>query len=92
MADAVALYERLRREGVVVPAYARNSAAAAYLYLQRPEPAHEIYRSVLADDPNDSDASLGLFYALIELERYREAYAHIDALDRREPAFRRYAA
>ena len=46
MADAVALYETLRREGVVPPAYVRNSAAAAYLYLERPETAHELYRSV----------------------------------------------
>ena len=90
MADAVGLYETLRREGVVPPAFVRNSAAAAYLYLERPETAHELYRSVLAENPNDPDASLGLFYALIEMERYREAYAHIDALDAREPRFRVY--
>ncbi len=88
MADAVALYETLRREGVTPPAYVRNSAAAAYLYVERPEVALELYQSVLADDSNDPDASLGLFYTLVELERHREAYAHIDALDRREPPFR----
>jgi biofilm PGA synthesis protein PgaA len=91
MADAVALYEALRSEGVAPPAYVRNAAAAAYLYLERPEPAHDLYRSVVAEDPKDFDARLGLFYALVELDRYDEAYALIDTLDREEPRFRAFA-
>jgi biofilm PGA synthesis protein PgaA len=91
MGDAVAAYEALRQDGVVPPAYVRNSAAAAYLYLERPEPAHDAYRSVLAESPKDPDALLGLFYALVELERFDDAYALVDALDRDEPLSRGYA-
>jgi biofilm PGA synthesis protein PgaA len=90
MADAVRVYEALRGDGVVPPGYARLSAAAAYLDLERPEPAHDLYRAVLAEDPQDFEARLGLFYALIELERYGEAYAQIDAVDREQPLFRGY--
>jgi biofilm PGA synthesis protein PgaA len=91
MADAVALYEKLREEGVVPPTYVRNSTAAAYLHLERPEPGHDLYRSVLAETPEDFDAQLGLFYALVELERFGDAYELIDALDREQPLFRGFA-
>jgi biofilm PGA synthesis protein PgaA len=94
MRDAVALYERLRGEGVTVPAYARLSAAAAYLYLEDPATAREVYQSVVDEDPKDGEirfqAHLGLFYAWVELERYDRAYAVIDALDRDQPTFLRY--
>jgi biofilm PGA synthesis protein PgaA len=90
MTDAVALYEALREEGVTVPAYARLSAASAYLYLERPEIAHDIYRSIVDENPQYSEirfnAHVGLFYALVELERFRDAYAVIDALDREQAA------
>jgi biofilm PGA synthesis protein PgaA len=91
MADAVALYEKLREEGVVPPTYVRNSTAAAYLHLERPEPGHDLYRSVLAETPQDFEARLGLFYALVELERFGDAYELIDALDREQPLFRGFA-
>ncbi len=91
MTDAVTVYETLRREGIAVPAYAGLSAAAAYLYLERPEIAHDIYRSVVDARPTDGEvrfeAHLGLFYALVELERFPDAYAVIDALDREQEAF-----
>jgi biofilm PGA synthesis protein PgaA len=93
MTDAVAVYEGLVRDGVTVPAYGRRSAAAAYLYLQKPEEAEALYRGVLAEEPDDLDtqfAQLGLFYSLIEQERYGDAYALIDALDKAEPPFREY--
>jgi biofilm PGA synthesis protein PgaA len=91
MAEAVATYEDLRREAVVPPGYARLSAAAAYLYLEQPEAAADLYRAVLAESPRDYEARLGLFYALVELEQYGDAYAVIDGLDRDEPPFRAYA-
>ena len=66
MADAVAVYEALRQEGVPVPAYAGRAAASAYLYLERPEDAEAVYRQTLEQEPADVDGQLGLFYALIE--------------------------
>src|SRR5262249_52324165 len=58
MADVVAVYEALRQEGVTPPGYVRLSAAAAYLYLEQPEPAHDLYRAVLDGDPRDYEARL----------------------------------
>jgi biofilm PGA synthesis protein PgaA len=94
MSDAVALYERLRREGVTVPDYARLSAASAYLYLEHPETARDIYQSVLDENPRNAEvrfeARLGLFYVWVDLERFDKAYETIDALDREQPRFRRF--
>jgi biofilm PGA synthesis protein PgaA len=91
MRDAVAVYERLRQEGVTVPAYARLSAASAYLYLEDPATARDLYQSVVDEDPKEREtrfeAHLGLFYAWVELERYDRAYAVIDALEREQPPF-----
>ena len=94
MRDAVAVYERLRQAGVTVPPYSRLSAASAYLYLEDPETARELYQSVVDEKPDDAEvrfeARLGLFYALVELERYDQAYEVIDAIDRDQPRFLRY--
>ncbi len=94
MRDAVALYEQLRRDGVTVPPYARLSAASAYLYLEKPEMARDLYQSVVDENPQDFEvrfeARLGLFYAWVELERYDRAYEVIDALDREQPRFTQY--
>jgi biofilm PGA synthesis protein PgaA len=94
MRDAVALYERLRRDGVTVPAFSRLSAASAYLYLENPETARELYQSVVDENLRDPEtrfeAQLGLFYAWVELERYDRAYEVIDALEREQPPFTRF--
>jgi biofilm PGA synthesis protein PgaA len=79
MAEAIALYEMLVAEGAEPPAYAR-SAAAAYLYERRPEEGLALYESVLAENPRDFDARFGRFYALVDLERHRDAYAEVDAI------------
>src|SRR5262245_50229071 len=94
MRDAVAVYERLRQDGVTVPAYSRLSAASAYLYLENPETARDLYRSVLDENPRDEEilfeARLGLFYSWVELGRSDRAHEVIEALDRDEPTFRGY--
>ena len=94
MQDAVAVYERLRRDGVTVPAFSRLSAASAYLHLEDPETARELYQSVVDENPQDAEtrfeAYLGLFFAWVELERYDRAYAVIDQLERDNPPFRRF--
>ena len=94
MRDAVVVYERLRQEGVTVPAFARLSAASAYLHLEDPAAARDLYQSVVDEDPRDREtrfeAHLGLFYAWVELERFDHAHAVIDALEREQPPFVRF--
>jgi biofilm PGA synthesis protein PgaA len=91
MTDAVAVYEALRREEIAVPTYARLSAAAAYLYLEQPETARDLYQSIVDERPRYTElrfeAHIGLFYSLVELERYRDAFAVIDALDKEQALY-----
>ncbi len=85
MTYAVALYERLVALELAVPAYARLAVAEALLYLERPERAGELFREVLAEQPERFAAALGLFYALVETERHAEAAEEIDRLVVRTP-------
>ncbi len=80
MSETIALYEQLAASGVAVPSYARNAVAGAYLYLERPEEARDLYAGVLAEDPAHFAANLGLFYALVETEDHDGAAQRIARL------------
>ena len=68
--------------------WALNDVAGAYLTLRRPREAEALYRKVLAVSPDDPDANLGLFYALVESEQHDLATAHIDSYAARIPSRR----
>jgi len=85
MEEVVSDYESLVKKQVTIPAYALTAVADAYLYLQQPDTAAALYRSVLIIQPDDLGASLGLFYALVELEDFDGAYDLIDRLDQAQP-------
>ena len=68
-ADAIALYEALLARDIPVPLWAERDVAGSYLEIRRPQAALEIYRRVVADNPDDFDGNLGLFYALVETEQ-----------------------
>jgi biofilm PGA synthesis protein PgaA len=78
MHDAVALYEALAARHIAVPAYAKSDAASAYLYLEQPEKARDLYREALATDPDNIESRIGLFYALAESEEHDAALVHIE--------------
>ena len=90
----IALHERVRMREVLeeyealagdaLPAYVRKAAAGAHLYLRQPERARDLYRSVLAEAPDDFDATRGLIYALAECDELDAATALVDELDARE--------
>ncbi|MGW8313395.1 MAG: poly-beta-1,6 N-acetyl-D-glucosamine export porin PgaA [Desulfuromonadales bacterium] len=84
MAAVVEEYQELVAEGVVIPDYVLSAAADAYLYLQQPEQAEPLYRSILATQPGDLNAGIGLFYTLIELEEFDAAYQLIDQIDQNQ--------
>ena len=87
MEEVVSDYESLVKDQVTIPAYALSAVADAYLYLQQPDTAAVLYRRVLVLQPDDLDASLGLFYALVELEDFDGAYVLIDRLDQAQPTW-----
>jgi biofilm PGA synthesis protein PgaA len=84
-ADAVTLHEALRARDIPVPLWAERDIAGSYLELRRPQEALTLYRRVIADNPDDFDANLGLFYALVETEQLDAATEHIDRYAARLP-------
>jgi len=78
MRDAVALYEAIAARPAAVPGYAKSAAASAYLYLEQPKKARDLYREALATDPNNLESRIGLFYALAESEEHDAALAQIE--------------
>ncbi len=88
-ADALALHDAMRAAGLEVPAHALAAVADARLSLRQPEAAAEDYRRVLVATPENFYAALGLFYALIESERFDEALAHAGQLAGQTPQWLR---
>ena len=81
MADARAQYEALMRRGEPVADHARLAAADAYLYLEQPALARDLYLRVIADSGRREPGLLfSLFYAHIECEEHDEAGAVADEL------------
>ncbi|MBP0466116.1 poly-beta-1,6 N-acetyl-D-glucosamine export porin PgaA [Roseomonas sp. PWR1] len=87
MEEVVAEAEALGRDAPL-PAYAREPYADALLELRRPEDAEAEYRAVLEADPGALEPTLGLFYALSEQRRWRDAREVADRLARDVPTYR----
>lgn len=87
MADVVAEAEALQP----LPLFARQAHADALLYLRRPKEALAGYDAVLAGEPGTIQAGYGRFFALVEKEDFRAAYAQIDAMAAARPRFVAYA-
>jgi biofilm PGA synthesis protein PgaA len=73
--------------GVEVAPHAQRAAADALLDARRPTEALALYDAVLHAAPDDFDAGLGRFYALVEAERLDEAAAHADRLAAATPTW-----
>jgi biofilm PGA synthesis protein PgaA len=80
MADVVAEYIDLGRQGVEIPGYALVAASDAYLYLRQPETARDLYLRGLAVDPRNPETRLALFYAYVDLEDFDAAYRQADSM------------
>jgi biofilm PGA synthesis protein PgaA len=78
MREAVALHQSLVAEAVEVPAYAQIAAADAYLYLEQPEKARDLYLQALQGNVENFSAQVQLFYAYSDGEQHREALEQID--------------
>ncbi len=83
--DAVKLYEALRQRDIPVPLWSERDIAGSYLELRRPQEALVLYQRAVYANPDDFDANLGLFYALVETEQLDAATEHIDRYAARLP-------
>ena len=96
MRDVVTEGDALRAEAPLPP-YAEEAYADALLYVRRPKDARAAYRRVLAASPRDLSPELrlsaryGLFYASVETEDFKTAYATIDALLADQPVWLTYS-
>ena len=74
-------YHLLQEEGwTVFPHYVLEALADAWLYFKKPEIARSIYQQILRNRPNDFNAKLGLFYASIECEDFKNANQMVEEL------------
>ena len=83
--DAITLHQAFIARNLAVPLWAKRDLAGSYLELRQPQQAVSLYQDVVAANPDDFDANLGLFYALVESEALDAASAHIDAFAARLP-------
>lgn len=92
MSEVVELYQSLKASGVAIPPYAKAAAADAYLYLEQPEAARDLYLSAIEEARAGDVATLdawqsGLTYAYSESEQHNLAQATADRLYQTTPAF-----
>ena len=85
MDEIVRGYEAHLIAGDEIPPWVHRAAGDAYLYLQRPEEALEIFNKLIEEDQS-FDLEMSAYYTLIELGRYEEAQDALDRLDDVTPA------
>ncbi|MHA6202946.1 poly-beta-1,6 N-acetyl-D-glucosamine export porin PgaA [Dyella soli] len=78
-AAAVSLYESMRQRRLEVPPWATVKVAESYLDQRKASIAAGLYRQVLAKNPDDFEAHVGLFYALSDRNDDASATRFIDA-------------
>jgi biofilm PGA synthesis protein PgaA len=70
----------LRADGVQIPSFVREAEADSLLALRRPCEARHAYEDVLHSDPKHREAHIGRFFALVEEEKFADAFHEIDQL------------
>ncbi|RQO35724.1 poly-beta-1,6 N-acetyl-D-glucosamine export porin PgaA [Herminiimonas sp. KBW02] len=90
MKAVVQLYEELLAADVAMPSYAKAAAADAYLYLEQPERARDLYIAAITDAGRGDVANVdswrnGLAYAYSEAEQHDEAQAVADGVMKLTP-------
>ena len=83
--EAIKVYTRLSQL-TSPPWWSKLAAAKAYLYLDQPQKAVQLYQEVLQKKPESFEARIGLFYALQELRRFTKAWKLLTELEK-EPWF-----
>ncbi len=85
MGLVVNAYEDLIKDGVSPPPWVLENAARAYLYLEQPHKALELYNKALEMNPTSFNGRIGKFYTLQELRKWKEAKEVLDSIDRELP-------
>lgn len=78
-------FEKLKEEEISPPEWILENAAEAYLFLEQPYKALELYDEVLKANPSSYKSRLGKFYVLQELREWEAARKLLDEIDRDIP-------
>lgn len=86
--QTLAALEKMNQPILEMPAYVRHAAADSYLKLRQPKKAEVYYRSLLLEKnyPN-YDVYAGLYYSLVEQEKFKQADQLIVQMDHLLPTF-----
>ncbi|HIE54122.1 MAG TPA: tetratricopeptide repeat protein, partial [Chromatiaceae bacterium] len=87
MKKAIEQFQIIQKRGYPIPPYVYETTAGAYLYMENPYKALELYNTSLRLNPNSLNARLGKFYTLQELRQWDEAWSIINQLDLEIPHF-----
>lgn len=86
--QAIKQIPKLQQPVEQMPAYVRQALAAAFLSDQQPQRAELLYKSLLSEkNYADYDVYQGLYYSLIEQEKFAEADQLIDVMDKQLPTY-----
>lgn len=86
MEEVIRQYKMLESMKTEIPPWIIVSAADAYLYLQKPQTALELYREALKKKwDQNGNTEMAIYYTLVELGRYKEAEEILDLLDKERP-------
>ena len=85
MQDVVTEYNALISEGAPVPTYVLGAVGDAYLDLHQPQKAKDLYLKVLETEPDNYSIRRQLFYAYVDCDDFKHAYATIDQLVAEQP-------
>ena len=86
MPEAVKAYNQLILEKIPIPYWVLQQVASAYLYLEEPEKALQLYDKVLEENPTSFVARMGKFYTLQEMRKWKAGRELLDSLDHEIPA------
>jgi biofilm PGA synthesis protein PgaA len=87
--NLLTLYNILLAAGPI-PDYITQARADSLLATHHPDESRVIYQELTQKDPQNYEASFGLFYSFVEEEDFTNAYQTIDGLSKREPPFFSY--
>ncbi len=84
MTEVVSEYQTLQGTGGDLPFYVLSAVGDAYLYLDYPESARDLYLQALQKQPGDFDTEMNLFYAYVDLDDFPAAFEIVDRLNQAE--------
>ena len=79
------IYRAWESSGRPIPYWVHDAAASSLLELRLPELAHAAYLKALKGRPDRFESRMGLYHALVDMDRFEEAGRILDMLEKETP-------